>query len=153
MGAREGSTGPCPILRRVSPASLLLLIVVALFVLAVPFFLRANEVCAISVRRGKVMLLRGRAPATLYDDISEVVRRANVASSMIRIVKEGGAARLLATGVDEPTAQRLRNVLGAHPYRLLVSPPPATQKRAARNLGQTLGIASLAWWLADRTDR
>lgn len=129
------------------------MVVAALFVMAIPFFLRANEVCAISVRNGKLLLVRGRAPQMLFDDIAEVVRRANVERSMIRVVKEGGAARLVATGVDEATAQRLRNVLGAHPYRLLVSPVRGRAPRASRNLGQTLGIASLAWWLSDRSGR
>lgn len=127
------------------------MVVVALLLMAIPFFLRANEVCAISVRNGKLLLVRGRAPQMLFDDIAEVVRRANVERSMIRVVKEGGAARLIATEVDEATAQRLRNVLGAHPYRLLVSPVRGGAPRASRNLGQTLGIASLAWWLSDRS--
>lgn len=125
------------------PAIVVLLI---LFALAVPTLLRANEVCAISVRDGRLLVLRGRAPVQLLADIREVVERAAVAWASIRIVKEGGAARLVAVGVDEPTAQRLRNVLGAYPYKMFARAPSAKR----RNLGQLLGIPSLAWRLHDR---
>jgi hypothetical protein len=132
----------------VTPAALV--IVLAVLALAIPAFVRANEVAAISVRSAEILLVRGSLPAPLVDDIADVVRRANVARATIRVVKEGGRARAIATGVDEPTAQRLRNVLGAHPYKLVVSAPRA---RGPRNLGQVLGIEWLAWRLSGRTPR
>jgi hypothetical protein len=128
------------------PAGLVVLTVVV--ILALLFFARSNEVCAISVRSGAILLVRGRAPQALLNDIAEVMRRAAVKKSMVRIVKEGGGARIVADGVDDNTAQRLRNVLGAHPYRLFASAPPS---RGVRNLGQILGIAWLAWMLSDRS--
>lgn len=128
-----------------SPAALLVVLVI--LVVAGSVFSRANEVCAISVRDGVTLLVRGRAPQTLLDDVAEVVRRAQVQRSMVRVVKEGGAARIVASGVDENTAQRLRNVLGAHPYRLLIAAP---YPRGRRNWGQVLGITWLAWYLRDR---
>lgn len=126
----------------------LILLVVILFV-AIGIFSRANEVCAISVRRGAVLVVRGNAPQMLLNDIAEVVRRAKVARGMVRVVKDGGGATIDASGVDEATGQRLRNVLGAHPYRLLASAPVRSDR--TRNFGQVLGIAWLAWWLADRS--
>lgn len=123
---------------------LLVLVLVAL--VAWFFWSRAHEVCIISVRGGKLLVVRGRAPQVLINDIGEVIRRAKVRGTTVRIVKEGGGAHISASGVDDATAQRLRNVLGAHPYRLLASAPPAI----GRNLGQILGITWLAWLLSDR---
>lgn len=128
------------------PAGVVVLVIVLL--VAIALISRANEVCAISVRDGRVLLVRGRAPQVLLNDVAEVMRRAHVQRSMVRIVKEGGGARIVASDVDEPTAQRLRNVLGAHPYRLLASAPVGP---GVRNLGQILGIAWLAWFLSDRS--
>ncbi|MFO0672513.1 MAG: DUF3634 family protein [Polyangiaceae bacterium] len=123
-----------------------LIVLAVVFVVALLLWSRAHEVCAISVRDGALLVVRGRAPQVLVNDIAEVMRRAGAKRSMVRIVKEGGGARITASGVDEATQQRLRNVLGAHPYRLLASAPPPV----GRNLGQILGIAWLAWFFSDR---
>lgn len=126
--------------------SLVEVVLLAGFALVVVVLLRrANEVCAIGVREGRLLVVRGGAPQVLVNDVADVLRRGGVRTTTVRIVKEGGAARIVASGVDEITAQRLRNVLTAHPYRLLASAP----RPRARNLGQRLGIAWLAFWLDD----
>jgi hypothetical protein len=43
--------------------------------------------------------------------------------------------------MSEATEQRLRNVFGIHPVQKLRAAPPIR----AKNLGQVLGIAWLAW--------
>ena len=128
-----------------SPFAIIVLVVVFVF-LVVPSFLRANEVCAISVRDGRTIVYRGRAPTALLTEIDDVVAKPPVRAAIISIVKEGGSPRLVVSGVDDRTAQRLRNVLGAYPYRLFLT----AKARPGRNLGQRLGIAWLAWKLDDR---
>jgi hypothetical protein len=120
-----------------------------LFVLLVPFSVslaRANEMFVISVRQGRVLLVRGRILPGLYDDIADVVERAAVQRATLRVVRSGGAPQLLVSGVDELVTQRLRNVVGLYPDQKQKNAP--SPKR--RNLGQQLGIAWLAWWLEPR---
>ncbi len=100
----------------------------------------------ISVRRGKTLVMRGRIPITLKQEIGEVMCRAGVAQAELRVVRSGGAAKMIADGVDPIVAQRLRNVLGLYPdYKLRAAPPPGR-----RNLGQRLGIPWLAWRLQSK---
>jgi hypothetical protein len=113
-------------------------------------FARANEICAISVRAGSAIVYRGAIPPALWNDITDVVRRARVENATLRILKDRGAARLIAKGIDAPTAQQLRNAIGAIPYRILAGSRP---RAGTRNLGQRLGIAWLAWRLDARGRR
>lgn len=108
---------------------------------------RANQVFLLSVRAGRGLLVQGRMPARLQAELLEVLRRAGVDDATVRAVREGGRARLLASGagIDEQVLQRLRNVFGTRTWRdLRLSPPPAH-----RNLGQRLGWRWLAWRLHD----
>lgn len=129
---------------RAMPSFLLLgvLAVVALFVL---ISRHANEVFCLSVRRGRGLLIRGRIPGGLQVELLEVLRRAGVHDAVLRAVREGGRARLQASGegVNEAVLQRLRNVFGTRLWRdLKLGPPPRH-----RNLGQRLGWTWLAWRL------
>ncbi len=109
---------------------------------------RVNELFAISVRDGKVLLLRGRVPRSLYVSLADVAKRAEIARGTIRAVRADGHARLVTSGIDEHTTQRLRNVFGTHPVSSLRAAPLPKM----RNAGQLLGIAWLAWMLAPRGD-
>lgn len=110
---------------------------------------RATEIFFLSVRDGRVLLVRGRIPATLLAELAEVVSRAGVARGSIRAVRQGGAATLKLGGMDEFVAQRLRNVFGTRSgTELRLTQPPAD-----RNLGQRLGWAWLAWRLHRDTRR
>jgi len=75
-----------------------------------------------------------------------VVRRERVDRATIRAMKGDGHARLVASGVSEGTAQRLRNVFGTHPIQKL----RAASTPKVRNVGQVLGVAWLAWMLLGR---
>ncbi|UQA60944.1 DUF3634 family protein [Polyangium aurulentum] len=122
-----------------------LLVGAAAFVLFALWMLaRGNELFHVSARDGRVLLVRGRIPPSLLTGFGEIVQRAGVRRATIRAVKEGGGARLVASGVDENTAQRLRNAFGVHPIQRLRTAPFAGD----RNLGQVLGFAWLAWLLA-----
>ncbi len=104
---------------------------------------RATEVFFLSVRRGRTLQVRGRIPAALLHELSDVIARSGAARGSVRAVRQGGAARLKVRGLDEYTAQRLRNVFGTRSgSELKLAGPPA-----GRNLGQRLGWAWLAWLL------
>lgn len=108
-------------------------------------FERTREIFCISVRDGRVLVVRGRITGSLLDGIADVVRRASVKRGSVRAVRGEHHARLVVRGTDEGTAQRLRNVFGHHPVQKLRSAPVASR----RNLGQILGVAWLAWLLVE----
>ena len=58
------------------------------------------------------------------------------------------ADHLTATGVDEGTEQRLRNVFRLFPIAQLRNAPPIAQP----SIGQLLGIAWLAWFFERSVD-
>lgn len=122
-------------------------IVAALFAGILLFLLvvaRQNALFVLSVRSGRVLVVRGRVPAEFVADVRAIVR--GVRSAMIHVEKDGGHVRLTASGVDERTLQRLRNALGLYPVARLRTAPPI----ARPTLGQVLGITWLAWLLDSR---
>lgn len=128
-----------------SPVLLLALlagIAIALFVWG-----RVNEIFCLSVRDGRVLLVRGRIPPSVLEAFADVVRRQGVRRASIRAVAGPSHARLVVSGADEGTAQRLRNVFGTHPVQRL----RGAKLPRARNVGQLLGIAWLAWLFTDRS--
>lgn len=110
------------------------------------FLTRTNELFCISVRDGRLLVVRGRVPIALMHDIEDVVRRARIQRATIRAVSTQSHARLVTSGLDEAVSQRLRNVFGYHPIQRLRAAPLPGQ----RNLGQLLGIAWLAWLFVGR---
>jgi hypothetical protein len=67
----------------------------------------------VRVRDGAVRIVRGRVPARLLDDLTDVVRKPAVERADLRAVNEGGRPRLYAEGELSPEhKQRLRNVIG-----------------------------------------
>lgn len=124
-----------------------------LIVLAVAFFWwlsRGTELFCLSVRSGRVLLVRGRAPAALLAGLRDVVAASPpVARATIRALREDRGARLVVSGaIDAGRVQRLRNVFGLYPVSKLRAAPVATDRTA----GQLLGIVWLAW-LLDRSGR
>jgi hypothetical protein len=123
-------------------------VVVVLIALAVAFFAsRARELFVVSVRNGRVLVVRGRVPPGFLSDIGAIVRQPPVRSATLRAVKGEHHARLVVGGdIDEGRIQRLRNTFGLRPMAQL--------HRAALvgkpTLGQVLGIAWLAWMLDRR---
>jgi hypothetical protein len=108
---------------------------------------RSRQLFYLSVRRGRVLVVRGRVPGGFLYEASETVKRPEVARASIRGYKAEHGAQLSFSGdLDEGRRQRLRNVFALY---------PAAQLRAARSvqrptLGQILGIAWLAWLLDRR---
>ena len=109
------------------------------------WFTRTRELFALSVRDGRVLVLRGRAPAGFVGQARDIVR--GVRSATIRAVKHEHGARLSFSGaLDEAREQRLRNVFALYPASKLRQAPAI----ARPTLGQVLGVAWLAW-LLDRS--
>ena len=109
---------------------------------------RARELFCLSVRAGRVLVVRGRIPPAVLAAIRDVVAAPPaVEDATLRAVLEENGARLVVTGtIDEGRAQRLRNVFGIFPVAKLRAAPPTND----RTLGQFLGIAWLAWLLDRR---
>ena len=90
-------------------------VLVAIVVVVLVLLLRgAPQLARLEVRRGRLLLTRGRLPGRLLGDFEDVLTDPAIESADLRIVVEDGRPRLLARGLDEARRQRLRNVLG--PY-------------------------------------
>ena len=116
---------------------------------AIVFFLasRARELFVLSVRNGRVLIVRGRVPPGFFDDVKGIVANPPVRAATIRAQKDADHARLAISGdIDEGRAQRLRNTFGIRPMAQLRSAPLVNRP----TLGQVLGIAWLAWMLDRR---
>ncbi|MDB4974102.1 MAG: hypothetical protein JWN48_2443 [Myxococcaceae bacterium] len=125
----------------------LLALLIALSLLAFLWSLgRARELCVLSIRRGRLLVMRGVLPRSLYEAVSDVVARKRVRSGTLRVLRDGDRGRLVGRGLDEESMQRLRNVLGTYPMARLLATPPL----GPRNLGQRLGVAWLGWWMNGR---
>ena len=101
---------------------------VSIVVLVVLLLLRGSpELAKLEVRRGSVLLKRGRLPGRLLDDFEDVLKD-QIDPAEVRIVVESARPRLLARGLGGAREQQLRNVLG--PYT--VSQIRAGQRTRAR---------------------
>jgi hypothetical protein len=111
------------------------------------WFTRTRELFVVSVRHGRVLVLRGRVPAGLLTDIRIAVTRPSVARGTIKAMRSERGGKLAFTGdIDEGRQQQLRNIFALYPLSKLRCAPVI----ARPTLGQTLGIAWLAW-LLDRS--
>lgn len=107
---------------------------------------RANELFFVSVRDGRVLLVRGRVPQALLNDLHAAVQKPPVHRGSIRAIRTSNGAQLYARGMDEFVEQRLRNIFRMYPQAQLRS----AKRINDRTVGQLLGIAWLAW-LFDRS--
>jgi hypothetical protein len=120
---------------------------------AAAFFIwasRQRELFCLSVRQGRVLLVRGRIPAGLLADFKDALTAAPaVGRATVRAYRDEGGARLDVSGsIDGGRVQRLRNIFAIYPMSRLSAAPVATQ----RTIGQIVGIVWLAW-LLDRSSR
>jgi hypothetical protein len=126
----------------------MLVLAAALLALAFLYWTsRANELFCLSVRDGRVLVVRGRIPGGLLSDIRDVVTKPVVSRATIRATKAQQGARLVVSGaIDEGREQRLRNIFRLYPLSNLRAAPIVAEP----TLGQVLGIAWLAWLLDRR---
>ena len=123
--------------------------VAVLALVALWWLTRMGEIFCVSVRNGRVLVVRGRVPGGLLSDFRAVVSAPPVERATIRGVKHEHAARLAISGInDEGREQRLRNVFRLYPISNLRKAPAIGKP----TIGQLVGIAWLAW-LFDRSFR
>ncbi len=108
---------------------------------------RQRELFMISVREGRVLVVRGRVPGGFRTDVAELAARHGHARATIRAMRDPAGARLVMSGdLDEGHKQRLRNVFALYPASKLRTAPTI----ARPSLGQILGITWLAWLFEGR---
>lgn len=83
---------------------------------------RAITLFELRVHEGKVVSARGRVPPELLRDLEDVFARAR-AEGALRVHLENGRAQVAGAGMDEPTLQRARNVVGRFPIARLKTAP------------------------------
>jgi hypothetical protein len=105
---------------------------------------RASELFYVSVRNGKVLLVRGRVPVGLLQAFGEAVNDPPVRRGAIKAWRGDGGGQLTCGGdIDEGREQRMRNAFMLYPASKLRQ--AALVKKP--NLGQVLGVVWLAWFL------
>ena len=116
-------------------------------VVALWWLTRMREIFMVSVREGRVLVVRGRVPGAMLHEISEAMSRPRVRRGSIKAYKTESGTRLAFRGdIDEGRQQRMRNVFALYPASQLRH-APAIQRPT---LGQLAGIAWLAWLLDRR---
>jgi len=80
---------------------------------------RRNEVFRLAVHDGKITVMRGDPPGSLVADFEDVLRGQRGGGGTIRARRTATHTQLVVRGLDEPTAQRLRNVFGTYPISRL----------------------------------
>ncbi len=118
-----------------------------LAVVALWWLTRMRELFHVSVRDGKVLVVRGRVPGAMLHEIAESMSRPRVRRGSIKAYKTETGTRLAFGGdIDEGRQQRMRNVFALYPASQLRQAPAIAQP----TLGQLTGIAWLAWLLDRR---
>ena len=112
-------------------------------------FLRAGELFYISVRDGKLLVVRGRVPVSMLQEFRDCVRNPTVRRGSIKAFKTESGGQLACSGdIGEGREQRMRNTFMLYPASKFRIAPAAKD----RTLGQLAGIAWLAW-MFDRGNR
>jgi hypothetical protein len=118
---------------------LVLVIAVALGLFV--WFQRSTELFVLSWRKGELRLVRGRVPGMLRGDLAEALRQMKIERCDIVARKEDHRARLSVSGMNDFTAQRLRNIFQLYP----ISQLRAATAPAHGRLLRWVGLASLVW--------
>lgn len=116
-------------------------ILAVLVLVGVWAYTRSRTLFVLSVRDGRILVVRGRIPGRLLQEFRDVVSRPPVRSATIKAWASEDGGHLTASGVDEGTEQRLRNVFRLFPISQLRNAPRIAQP----TIGQILGVAWLAW--------
>ena len=125
---------------------MIVLVVVAIAV-GVWMLGRASELFYVSVRDGKLLVVRGRVPVGLLQAFREAVNEPVVRRGAIKAWRGDGGGQLGCSGdIDEGREQRMRNAFMLYPASKLRQAPAVQQP----NLGQVLGFVWLAWLLDRR---
>ena len=112
------------------------------------FLERSNELFALSFRNGEGRLVRGVAPARLRMDFVDALKSMKVQRATVKVVKSERGARVVASGLDDFQAQRLRNILQLFPAAQLRSGTAPAQNKLLR----LFGFSALMWLLGARDE-
>lgn len=117
-----------------------MLVLLALVMATFLFWVRRQgELFHVSIRRGTLLVVRGRVPQGLLADFRPLLTRVQRGSITVQKTSTGG--RLSTSQLDEATTQKLRNLLGIRSHAQLLGALPIRNP----TLGQRLGITWLAW--------
>lgn len=112
------------------------------------WFQRTRELFSLSWRTGELRLVRGSIPPMLRSDLADALKQMRVERCNLTARKEEQGARLSASGIDDFSLQRLRNIFQLYPVaQLRAATAPAHGK-----LLRWLGLSSLVWLLGRRDD-
>lgn len=115
---------------------------IAVAIVIVWLFLRAGELFYISVRDGKLLVVRGRVPVSMLQELRDCVQNPTVRRGSIKAFKTESGGQLTCSGdISEGREQRMRNTFMLYPaskYRI-------TTAAKERTFGQLVGIAWVAW--------
>ncbi|HVK65130.1 MAG TPA: DUF3634 family protein [Polyangium sp.] len=92
---------------------------VAFVVVVIVSVERTRRLLVVEAQAGKVARLSGRAPAELAADIEDVLNRSRATGTIVLRLQGGRVVVRTEKGIDETTAQRLRNVVGRFPVARL----------------------------------
>jgi hypothetical protein len=99
-----------------------IVVIAALLVAVRTAALRAITIARLSVRDGKVEVVRGGIVPPVLADLRDIARRPPIERLEIDIVRSSGRAEVRLRGrVSAEQAQRLRNVVGSVPLARLVN--------------------------------
>ncbi len=125
-----------------------LVFVAVVALLIVWIMMRAGELFYISVRDGKVLVVRGRVPVSMLQEFRECVGKPIVKRGSIKAFKTEYGGQLSCSGIDEGREQRMRNTFMLYPAAKMRLAP----QQKDRTIGQLAGLAWLAWMM-DRSNR
>jgi hypothetical protein len=126
---------------------MVIVLVVVAVALGVWYLGRVNELFYVSVRQGKLLVVRGRVPVGLLQAFAEAVQEPVVRRGAIKAWRDDGGAQLACSGdIGDGQEQRMRNAFMLYPASKLRQATPVREP----NLGQTLGLVWLAWLLDRR---
>ncbi len=101
------------------------------------------------MRDGKLLVVRGRVPVSMLQELREAVTNPKVRRGHIRAVKTEYGGQLPCGGdIEEGREQRMRNTFMLYPASKLRHAPAIQQP----TLGQLSGVAWIAW-MFDRSGR
>ncbi|TKC95767.1 DUF3634 family protein [Polyangium fumosum] len=92
---------------------------VAFVVVVIVSVERTRRLLVVEAQAGKVARLSGRAPAELAADIEDVLGRSRATGTIVLRLEGGRVVVRTEKGIDETTAQQLRNVVGRFPVARL----------------------------------
>jgi hypothetical protein len=121
---------------------MLLPLLAVLAVIGLWWFTRMGELFYVSVRNGKCLVVRGRVPTSMLQELAEAVKKPLVKRGAIRAWKTESGGQLRCSGdIDEGREQRMRNTFMLYPMSKMRQAPAISKP----TLGQLSGIAWIAW--------